>query len=783
MRKIKFVLFLLLIIPVVIFATSFDNAKKSANTYHEKFLTPSRYLDVDRDLYYGLNNGAVNDVSGFTRGGFITEEEFNLTMITDKPSSSYLYDGTKFYTINNKVIWDKYPNTTSGDIKSKVTKYVKHKTKVTGNGKRSTPWMFVDEYSITVKKNGNGLIGSKHDRLEGNSTITQQTHPHGNTTFYIMPDSGYEYLSNDCGNKTQVKKMDGSEYDYELIFKGAEKDIECTVIFQERLLTKGGFILPVPYLNITTKKYNTRKHEMNAPANGFSSTPYPSEFYVLWKKGYYRDKTLTTKVGVITIPTRPGFTFDRYYVNSGSKPTLIDNKGIFETTYQLLTERDTSDKIGFEMHENDYTVTLNHGIGTGGTESVVAKFAHDMPLPGNQSLVLPKKPGYVFIGYYEKSQTDDPNNTSKMYYNGSGNIDSNCEPWDQPRSTTIYAHFRKCYKGNKCPTGNDETPCPVRQHQDEEGKTVCKDCPVGTANNKPGQVTCALCETGHYQDETAQLTCKECPEGKYQDEKGKTSCKTCAAGTYNNRKAQASCPCCPGGTYQGSPGQTYCNTCGAGTFSTGCASMCTQCEAGHYQPNPGQSSCPCCPAGKYQGSTGQSYCDTTPAGSYSGSCATTPTSCSPGTYQSSPGSSSCNNCSSGTYQNGSGAKSCNTCKAGYSSGSGATRCYQYYYIKYYDSRKYTVSGNCGCRQVGCAFGAGIFDGCVDNSGSCQIDGSTGSISCSCGAASNPTGNNSGCTTGYSSWANYGSTEETICEPDDHTLERTRCSSRKTRYDP
>ena len=682
MKKVlKYVFLFIMIIPILVKASSFNDAKIISNNYQSKFLTPDRYLISSTDNWGLDGTGKPKSVSGFTKGGLITQREIEITRkkSTNPMSFSYIYDGTKIWTIENKIVSESFIS--GSDAKIKPTEYVKKGVTVSGIGTKEDPWIFVDSYRVTVK-------AVAHGKIDGQASSEKPVSAGGSVSFSIDSNSGYIYLDNTCGRDAL--------YDEEtevLTISKVSKDMVCEVRFDE---TKYNYQFPTPCKKVTTSKYGERNHCF--------SNAVPRRFYVNYLKGYYQDNNYTKRLGQITKPALTGWVFDRFKVGN---TTLVDSNGIFETSYGLFNDSSSDSSIGFEIHEKSYTIQLDFQGGTGGTAYTTALYDHDV----NSVSAVPKIPGYVFIGYYSATSGGD------KYLNGQGKVDSDCEPWNQDvASPTIYAHYRKCYKGYKCPTGNDETACPVGQHQDTEGQTTCKPCPAGTYTNSIATVTCTNCSPGYHQPSTGQTSCIPCGTGKYQDGYGATSCKPCAAGHYNNSTGQSSCPCCPGGTYQGSTGQTSCNNCSGGYYSTGCAASCTACAAGTYNTGTRNTGCTNCPGGKYQNLTGQTSCKSCSAGSYStgGAASCTPcaaghyntsseqtscTACAAGKYQANTGKTSCDTCGSNTYS-GSGASSCTNCPSGYSgpSGSGSiNNCWRTRYTKYYWTRSKLSSGNkCEC---------------------------------------------------------------------------------------
>ena len=388
--------------------------------------------------------------------------------------------------------------TSGGDAKTKVTELVLHDTKVKGRGKYNDPWMFVDTYKVTVKSNGNGLIDNA-------PSATKKVSSFGSVSFTISANSGYKYLSNTCGVSAIVS---GST----LTISNVEKDVECNVSFHEE---KYSYTLKQPCQKVTTTKYGTRNHCF--------SNPVPNEFYAFYNLGYYRDSNLQERMGKISIPVLTGWTFDDYHVGSSQ---LINSIGTFETGYRILNEKVKATNIDFKIHENKYTVTLSHGAGSTariGTTNITATYDHDLPSP----IVVPKKPGYIFEGYFSK-----PNGQGYKYYNASGKIDSTCEPWNQAKNTEIYAHYSACPVGHSCPTGNDKTICAAGYYQPNTAQTKCIACAAGYYQPNKGQTSCINCTVGS--TSTAAATyCTSCTNGRTTSSAGKSTCDAACANRAN----------------------------------------------------------------------------------------------------------------------------------------------------------------------------------------------------------------------------------------------------------
>ncbi len=396
MKKVLKVFFVfLLIVPVVVLASSFEGAKNVSNGYYKQFLYPERYL-VESTEYWGLDsNGKVKKATGFTKGGLITEREIKISSKGQKNYFSYMYDGINFWEIGGKIVSE---NIISGiEAKTKVVEYVKHGTKVRGIGTHENPWFFVDVYNVSVEADRNG-------KIDGGNKSSKKIEPGGVITFSIEPNMGYRYEGNTCGTNAIVENN-------ELKISSVEKDMTCKVTFTE---SKNAVTLPTPCFEVTTSLHGKRQHCFSAPVN--------NQLYYSYDVGYFSNENLTVRVGkLLSIPILKGWTFDGYYVGSSE---LISSSGLYETSYKLLTE--VNNVIVAKGHANTYTITFDKQSGTGGTNSASVVYDHDLP-----TITIPQRTGYAFLGYYTEGGT--------QYYNSTG---GEVKTWEEDADTILYAHWK-----------------------------------------------------------------------------------------------------------------------------------------------------------------------------------------------------------------------------------------------------------------------------------------------------------------------------------------------------
>ena len=104
MKKIKSLLIILLMIPLFVKSGSFSSEANLVNNYLKRsnFVnTYQRYLIYKTDSYsvpFGFKDGKVENSNQFVNGGFISLEEYKLTL--PSKGTSYLYDGTNIWTLS-----------------------------------------------------------------------------------------------------------------------------------------------------------------------------------------------------------------------------------------------------------------------------------------------------------------------------------------------------------------------------------------------------------------------------------------------------------------------------------------------------------------------------------------------------------------------------------------------------------------------------------------------------------------------------------------------------------
>ena len=462
-KALVFIVTIILLFPLLVNASSYGSATSMSRRYINNFLNPDRYIKV-------------------TKGDLISKGEVEKTIVRDNLTvSPYMYDGIKFWAKDRYIIGETINEVTSGgDAKTKVTELVLHDTKVKGRGKYNDPWMFVDTYKVTVKSNGNGLIDSV-------ASSTKSVSSFGSISFDLTPDSGYKYLNNTCG-------VNASVLNNVLTINNVEKDIECNVIFEASLY---GNTLPQPMPVVHINLTNSDKTYPFTKAN-------PDIFSSRYLNGYYTDDKLTTRLGKLTsVPYRKGWTFKGYYVGENKIPSqqLVNANGFFETTYSLLKDNNTKEKITYEVEANKYKITFNKEGGEGGTTVVENwPYEHDMP-----KIELPGRKGYTFVEYYARVNVGG-RIIEVPYYNINGQEVKIFEsPHEQIAAgdLELHARWKVCPVGSYCPGDNKEYRCPSGYSTETTGSIKCTQCrywdPCHTGENtcRWGCSTC--CSSYSYQ--------------------------------------------------------------------------------------------------------------------------------------------------------------------------------------------------------------------------------------------------------------------------------------------
>ena len=434
MRKL-FQIFILILcfIPIFISAGTFEDGKNIANKYMKNNFEEdySKYI-ISEDTKYGFSEEGIFSIFGFNKGGLINKYEFDISK-TNSDDSSWLYDMNGYWSLtgdnDNAYVIGKstYPKTNI--YNNRIVEYVRNKTRVTGKGTYSNPWVIDKSYQVIIKANREKLINSIYinnnkcgeDRCETNIIMNRDA------VFYINFKDGYEYdtseeganLCNAAGYSPTLKKLVISNVvnDVECFFKVKEKEYEITFNANGGTLT-GKNSKKVTY----TKSYGTLP-EPTREGYGFAGwyteqvngnridsssildTPEAKTLYAHWNpKSYtvifdgnngtpsYSNKTVVydSKYGTLPTATRTGYTFLGWFTAT-SGGTQITNDTIVK-----ITDTQT---LYAHWKANTYTVRFAKNDGSSnsaGTSTVTynAKYG---------SLPTVSRTGYTFVGWFTAS--------------------------------------------------------------------------------------------------------------------------------------------------------------------------------------------------------------------------------------------------------------------------------------------------------------------------------------------------------------------------------------------
>lgn len=210
---------------------TYSKTVEYANKYIEIYKDNQKYIERNGNGFiipYNFDNGKLSVISSFTRGGLLSKSEFERTLINNE---SYLSFGEEYWTltsrdssnnyyISHKGIATKSLNDTTG---TRVSEYVLPNTKVTGNGSKMNPWMFIVKYKITVQNRtpdyGNVKLDYEYVSAGDSAVIT------------LEPKENYTYDTDTCVG------IDGYSREGNIVtINNIQKDITCAFSFKEKIV-------------------------------------------------------------------------------------------------------------------------------------------------------------------------------------------------------------------------------------------------------------------------------------------------------------------------------------------------------------------------------------------------------------------------------------------------------------------------------------------------------------------------------------------------------------------
>jgi len=313
----KIFLGLVMIMPLIVDAfsyTSYTNSITNTNNYINKYSDANKFLVFN--LPYGFANKVPTTASGFSKGGMLSKEEFEISRINN---SSYLATGREYWTLSGKSSTEQYyvdnnllnknVNNSSG---TRVTEYVKRTVNVDGTGTYVNPWVFKNQFSVDLKVNSKnyGEVAIDENKTKTSAMVDSGT----KLEFKVYPKTGYMYVNSDCSLTLKSASVgeDGNDI-MKLETKPITKDTKCILNFDVKVVTvtfdcDGGTNAPakvecvygkncsIPDYNICKKTgFNQVKW---VTSSGFEWTPgeYTNFRYANGERGISQNKLLLKAV-------------------------------------------------------------------------------------------------------------------------------------------------------------------------------------------------------------------------------------------------------------------------------------------------------------------------------------------------------------------------------------------------------------------------------------------------------------------------------------------------------
>ena len=288
-RKEKLLL-LLLLLPFSINAVvrnNYDITKENTNLYINDFSRNNIYIIKNTSSFnvpFIYNNGTLSVDTYFKNGGLLNRYEFLISKSLE--NDTYLFNGNNYWTLTSsgdKIYMIDSSATDNISLQEKtilsggrVTEYIREETGVSGSGKYTDPWVFIDRFKVTAKSS---------NTTYGTVTPTEKYVNKGETlTFNLSPASEYEYSNNDCGATYSNGK---------LILSNIQADKNCIVNFKKK-------VYKLTYNN-NGGSGCTSQTAISRNAWGTLCTPKRTNYSFL---GWFTSATGGTKINSTTIATK-----------------------------------------------------------------------------------------------------------------------------------------------------------------------------------------------------------------------------------------------------------------------------------------------------------------------------------------------------------------------------------------------------------------------------------------------------------------------------------------------
>ena len=443
---VKLLLLIVISLPVIIFADNdFSSAKDIANNYIYSLPEYSRYLKTNGEQPFGFDGTKVTQVTGFNTGGFLNVEEFRRSRVNN---ASYLAPGIQYWLIDGQTLDldTKSGATTSG---VRVTEYVLHGTKVKGAGTQTTPWEFVDGYTVKIGTTDRtrGTIDKSYEHVQINASAKYD--------FTLTLNGKYDVNIDEC-----LKNKNGK---FEKVSQtGNEIQYKVTKVI-------GDFICNI---DLGAGCNHVVFNDDNATIKGMEE----ETVYYKYGSGWFNDEKCLTPLTNVKLPKKSGNVFTGYKL-SDDTVVINDNKiiklGIDSTklTNGVVVNanyRPTKAIIYFSaINQNDPLVSIEASNtvpsdyvyldGTPATD--IRGKTHNYKLANGDIYINGVKTTFKNLVYYKESTETDyklHHNTIKKYGNELSNYGGGINNYNNSHGMNISKAGYIAQPGQewKCASGN-----------------------------------------------------------------------------------------------------------------------------------------------------------------------------------------------------------------------------------------------------------------------------------------------------------------------------------------
>ena len=385
-------------------------------------------------------------------------------------------------------------------IKSQDDKKIEEIIDNSEHKKEEKKTIIPSENANNKNNENNNINHNENNSSTGNSNSNSINNIEPNNNSANNNNNSYTYIAvkkvivgetielDDYVDTTKIKDIDFTK---EGIFE-LEEDyiIEAVKIGQTDVIIKND--------DNSTKKMKLRSSviensKFTIALDNLESTTY---IYEIYGKGIYSDSSLKTKMttnsNAISIPKKENYDFNGYFTEPNGKGTLlIDKNGFitndFNNTYFLKSSVIYANWIlnseNPEQEENKYKVYKiyldNQSATISGTSIIYEKYKNGLYLNNEvmtsdkNSIIIPKKDGYIFKGYYTEKE-----GKGIMLVDSTGYITNNFSSTYFNKNSTLYAKWDIDYvdkiNGNRCYVdGNTRINYYITECQNIEG-AICK---------------------------------------------------------------------------------------------------------------------------------------------------------------------------------------------------------------------------------------------------------------------------------------------------------------------